>query len=73
MNNEGFKVRVFDMKNGLVEIENVKIYLLRSKMSGLEFGSKGTGECGGLWKIVKWNLCGGILEISMEGIATVFC
>lgn len=24
MNSEGFKVRVFDMKNGLVEYENVK-------------------------------------------------
>lgn len=31
MNNEGFKVRVFDMKNGLVEIENVKSVRITSK------------------------------------------
>lgn len=31
MDNEGFKVKVFDMKNGLVEYENVKSVRIVSK------------------------------------------
>jgi len=31
MNNEGFKVNVFDMKNGLVEYDNVKSVRIVSK------------------------------------------
>ena len=55
-------------KSALITNDRMRWY-----QKGLEFRSKGTGECGGLWKIVKWDLCGGILEISMEGIPTVFC